>query len=115
MDDFINLRGIVMDKKRLFDLQVKYNHHKPWYVDIDEEEWWESRNYWLYVSSFETLSEDFIRDFQDYVIWGNISFYQTLSEDFIREFADKLYWEDILRRQNLSEEFKDEMRKKGYF
>ena len=36
------------------------------------------------------LSEDFIREFQDKVVWRYISEYQTLSEDFKEEFKDKI-------------------------
>jgi len=45
------------------------------------------------ISSCQTLSEDFIREFKNEVDWENISMYQTLSEDFIREFGKKVKWE----------------------
>ena len=60
---------------------------------------------WKYISSSQTLSEDFIREFKDEVDWYNISYYQTLSEfgeDFIREFKDKVNWYNISSSQNLS-------------
>ena len=44
--------------------------------------------------------------------WGNISSYSTLSEDFIQEFQDKVDWEFISKYQNLSDfiqEFKDKV------
>ncbi len=47
---------------------------------------------WYNISSYKILSEDFIREFQDYVYWEGISINQTLSEDFIREFKDYVYW-----------------------
>ena len=47
------------------------------------------------ISHRQTLSEDFIREFQDKVDLENISSYSTLSEDFIREFQDKVDWKLI--------------------
>ena len=60
---------------------------------------------WNKISEKQTLSEDFIREFQDKVEWYRISTYQKLSEDFIREFKDKVNWNNILRNQRLSEDF----------
>ena len=37
-----------------------------------------------YISIYQTLSENFIRDFQDKVNWEWISSQQKLSENFIR-------------------------------
>ena len=44
---------------------------------------------WLWLSTAQTLSEDFIREFQNKVYWEWISRYQTLSKKFILEFLDK--------------------------
>lgn len=63
-----------------------------------------SNRFWFHLSRI-TLSEDFIREFQNKVSWYLISKYQKLSEDFIREFQDKVYWDCICRYQNLSEDF----------
>ena len=41
---------------------------------------------WDYISSRQTLSEPFIREFSDRVDWSNISSNQTLSEEFRMEF-----------------------------
>jgi hypothetical protein len=60
---------------------------------------------WSSVSQIPNLSEDFIREFADYVDWNKISEKQTLSEDFIREFKDKVYWKFISERFILSEDF----------
>ena len=60
---------------------------------------------WSYISINQKLSEDFIREFQDRVIWFLISEYQELSEDFIREFHEELDWLLISKYQKLSEEF----------
>ena len=75
----------------------------------------EFQNYvdWDLISEYQKLSEEFIREFQDKVDWFYISKYQKLSENFIREFQDKMNWYHISKFQNLSEnfimEFKDKV------
>jgi len=121
-----------MDKKRLFDLQFKYNY--PSYHRKDGTEWWKNRNYWSDICYNQPLSEEFIREFADYVDWGflaqrqrlsenlmrdfqdrisfnTICYHQRLSEEFIREFADRLNWFVIIQNQKVSDEFKSEMAK----
>ena len=44
---------------------------------------------WGYVSIYQKLSENFIREFQDKIDWNYISEHQKLSEKFIREFKNK--------------------------
>ena len=58
-----------------------------------------------------TLTEDFIRKFQNDVNWDCISSCQKLSEDFIREFKNKVNWWYVSKYQKLSEEFKEEFKK----
>ena len=65
---------------------------------------------WYYISKYRKLSEDFIREFQDKVDWYYISKYQKLSEDFIREFQDKVKWDYILCSQKLSKKFQKEFK-----
>ena len=60
---------------------------------------------WRWISIYQRLSEDFIREFKDKVDWYNISKYQYLSEDFIREFFDRVDWDYISTYQHLSEDF----------
>jgi len=60
---------------------------------------------WFYISAHQTLSDEFRKEFQDRVNWDYISAYQTLSEEFIREFQDRVYWDYISTHQTLSEEF----------
>ena len=60
---------------------------------------------WYSVSSWQTLSEEFIREFKDEVDWYSISWFQILSEEFIIEFKDKVNWSGISEHQKLSEEF----------
>lgn len=63
---------------------------------------------WDYISEYQKLSEEFIREFKDKLNWDKISAYQILSEDFIMEFQDKVNWENILFFQKLSKDFKRE-------
>ena len=76
---------------------------------IDDRDCWKNINVnkldWNYISKYQKLSEDFIREFQDKVDWYFISIYQKLSEDFIREFQDKVNWDCISIYQKLSEDF----------
>ena len=69
------------------------------YKDLD------SQVDWYYISAYQKLSEDFIREFKDKVNWSNISVNQTISEDFIREFKDQVLWSGISRCQIISEDF----------
>ena len=58
---------------------------------------------WINISC-ESLTEDFMREFQYKLVWLNITCHQILSEEFIREFQNKLNWSDIAYYQVLSEE-----------
>ncbi|QXN70562.1 putative oligoendopeptidase F [Bacillus phage vB_BspM_AgentSmith] len=60
---------------------------------------------WYGISFNQKLSEEFIREFQDKVNWRGVSYRQSLSEEFIREFQDKVNWEQVSQQQTLSEEF----------
>ena len=70
---------------------------------------------WYCISIYQTLSEDFMREFKDNVHWAGISIYQKLSESFMREFRDKLDWYWMCRKQNLSYEFISEFRNRLEF
>ncbi len=70
---------------------------------------------WRNISTYQRLSEEFIREFKDKVDWNCISSYQKLSEEFIREFKDKVDWDYISRFQKLSEEFIREFKNKVYW
>jgi hypothetical protein len=70
---------------------------------------------WYYISKYQKLSEDFIREFKDEVNWVCISIYQKLSKDFIREFKNKVYWNWISGYQKLSENFIREFQNKVYW
>jgi len=103
------MEKIKLTKKQLFDLQFKYSDIVEMEIHLPEPDnivcSYTKREYWEYISNHEDLSEDFIREFKDYLNWEDISYYQTLSEDFIREFKDYVDWENISSYQILSEDF----------
>ena len=70
---------------------------------------------WYNISRYQTLSEGFIREYQDRVYWNEISFEQTLSEDFLREFENRIIWETASQTQNMSDEFLIEFQKKIFW
>lgn len=51
----------------------------------------------------ETLSEDFMRQYKDFLNWTELSLRQEMSEEFIYEMKDKVDWRHILNRSLLSE------------
>lgn len=65
---------------------------------------------WTLISAKQKLSEDFIREFRNKVYWRLVSTYQKLSEDFIHEFQDKVDWLYISKYQKLSDEFIEEFK-----
>lgn len=71
-----------------------------------------TRVQWNYISEYQELSEDFIREFQDEVNWRWVSEYQKLSESFIRKFRNKVDWTVISAYQKLSNEFIEEFQDK---
>ena len=70
---------------------------------------------WLSISQYQSLSESFIREYQDKVDWDCISVNQKLSENFIREFQDRVNWIGISTNQKLSESFIREFQGKVYW
>ena len=60
---------------------------------------------WCNISGNQTLSKSFFREFQDKVNWKFISDCQTLSEVFIEEFQDRVVWYEISFHQELTESF----------
>jgi hypothetical protein len=45
---------------------------------------------WYFISYYQPLSDEFIREFADDLDWGAILRNKIESEDFINEFKDKL-------------------------
>lgn len=54
---------------------------------------------WKSISNYNSLSENFIEEFQDNVIWSVICTFQKLSEDFINKFYDKVNYKVISNLQ----------------
>ena len=67
---------------------------------------------WKLISKNKILSEEFIREFQDFVDWMYVTAFQTLSEEFIREFQEKVSWTYVSSRQFLTDEFLVEFKHK---
>jgi len=86
-----------LTKKQIFDLQVVYN-----YKDVTQHpnmEWWYNKHYWWNISKKYRLSDEFIREFKDYVIWYFISKYGDLNEDFVYEFRTRISWFEFYQSQ----------------
>ena len=70
---------------------------------------------WEGISRNQTLSEDFIREFKNYVDWDAIFVCQKLSENFIKEMKNYVNWAGIFDTQDSSESFKEEMYRVGIY
>ena len=57
------------------------------YYSLDELTWKSDTLY-----KYNRFTEDFLREFQDKVLWGYVSRYQQLSESFMEEFEDDIDW-----------------------
>jgi hypothetical protein len=59
------------------------------------------------ISELLSISEDFIRDNKDTLLWYEISVCSTLSESFMNEFSEYLIgcWNNVLCNQTYSDEF----------
>ena len=60
---------------------------------------------WEFISMYATLSEDFMRKYQNKLNWSYLSICQIMSEEFIDEFSDKVDWKYIVSCQHLSQSF----------
>jgi len=67
---------------------------------------------WQGVSKNYSLTEDFIRDFRDYVTWDWITVKQIMSDEFIEEFKDRILWDHLCKYKKLSEDFMRKYRDK---
>jgi len=104
-----------LTKQQIFNLQIKY----PDIIPITGsgkpiKNWWYDCYAWINVCMNLRLSEEFMREFKDYIVWATVSRYQPLSESFIREFKDYVDWRNIYQSQILTPDFIDEMVKEGY-
>lgn len=98
-----------------------WNNIKEEDINFTEEEWITISSYqylseafikkhkdkvnWGYISANQTLSEAFIEKYKDRVSWNYISIFQKLSEDFMEKYEDRVSWYYISIFQKLSEEF----------
>ena len=58
---------------------------------------------WFYISRDQSLSEDFMHQFQDDLCWKTVTRNHELSESFIRGHPDKVDWECISHDYRLPE------------
>ena len=63
--------------------------------------------YWDDIVNSQKLSEDFIKEFQNYLDWWTICFFQNLSKEFIIEFFDKLNLDYLINNEFISDEIKE--------
>ena len=86
-----------LTKKQIFDLNTKYSHIYP--VKGNGKlfkEWWTDCYAWINLCMNVKLSEEFMRDFKDQLIWRTICYFQPsiLSEEFIIEMVKEGYITD---------------------
>ena len=95
---------------------------------IDDDRDLEQLNCFSGPNIYKHVTEDFLREFKDYVNWGQaqiyfkfsenfiryelpiknwlyISMYQDLNERFIHEFRDRVDWDEVSRHQVMSVPF----------
>ena len=58
--------------------------------------------------------KDFIKEFQDKVVWSSISERQKLSEDFLKKFQDKVVWFSLGTNNRISKEIKHSLKAQGF-
>jgi hypothetical protein len=98
--------------EKTLEKYIEYFNYEDWiYISSDQklsEEFIEKYSHkidWYWISKRKNLSEKFIEKHSDKVIWGYISYSQKLSEQFIEKYSDKIDWYWISRAQKLSEKF----------
>ena len=62
---------------------------------------------WSYICYHRNITEDFMREFQDYIIWKVISLRQKMSKEFIVGFVYKINFKLVLENDKISQEVKD--------
>lgn len=68
---------------------------------------------WIFISVNRDLPEDFIREYQDNIIWGLLSVYQNLSEEILEEFHERVNWRCVfLNKARFSPEFLEKFKHK---
>ena len=92
--------SFIVDEENVVEIYTQFSGIK-WYIIHEKTQHFN----WRKVSMCQTLSESFIRSFQDQLDWGLVSEYQKLSERSMRNFKDRLIWILIPMHQDLSEDF----------
>jgi hypothetical protein len=62
---------------------------------------------WYPLGFTYDLSENFIREFKDYLYWHLISYHQRLSEAFLIEFIEDISTEHLRHNRKISQEVKE--------
>ena len=95
---------------RTFQSELGENDNELWehlseYQEFSEEILREFKNkvYWPAVTNLN-LSENFIREFRDYIDWEQMSLKRDLSHEFILEFKHRFNWEYMLDFHKFSED-----------
>lgn len=57
---------------------------------------------WTEISKQAGLTEDFMREYQEELMWNLLCEYQVLSEDFIEEMEKKVNWDILASYQRVS-------------
>ena len=58
---------------------------------------------WKFISMKENLPEDFIREFNDKVIWYYITNVQYLSDSLILDFQERIFWPSAINLGKLQD------------
>jgi hypothetical protein len=97
---------------RFFDKNIKKYSliDNVFYISIDQIRENQKQIHWENIDNCQILSEDFIREFNEYfnyINWTYISYNQNLSKEFIIEFSDKISFNLLLKNNQISNEVKE--------
>lgn len=56
---------------------------------------------WDVISYYSELSEEFMKEYKDFINWKNASMMQYMSESFIIEMKDYVDWKELRRLSKL--------------
>ena len=63
---------------------------------------------WYYISTYQKLSIEFLRELRHKVYWEFISQADYINEDYIRTFKDELYWHILDKHSKITDELRKE-------
>jgi hypothetical protein len=66
--------------------------------------------FWHMISSSSNISEEFIAEFRDKVVWTTIAWYHDLSENFLLNNLDRIYIIALDHNQYISDELKEKVK-----